>query len=165
MIPTNSDLNDGSQILSRTDRASLVPRAGLNRPRDRNLRAGISISFSAQHPCWFAPPALLSMQAEDGPSLLRLQGQGSAGGKMEKPPARTHLSVGADALRIGRSRAGSDSRRCGVTMAASLTSADPLRLPDATMNSCSRTQAPPTVEAGRARARCTGLADGGSCRS
>lgn len=82
-----------------------------------------------------------------------------------KVRSRPHLSVGADALWNGRSQQVRNSRRRSVTMAASLTYADPLRLPDATINSCSRTQAPPTKRpCGGTTCACTQLADGGSCR-
>lgn len=115
-------------------------------PQDHNLRAGIGSSEALAHRIHVGSlPGLFVMQGEDGPRalLLKGRGQGIKDGESLPPPADSPF--GGCGCAVKRSvPAGQNSRRCGVTMAASLTSTDPLWLPDATMNSCSSTQAPPT---------------------
>lgn len=142
--------NDGSQIPLGTSRLALPARINRwLRPRHRNLRASIlgggalahSIHVGSARPCSRCGPRM-------GRRRPLFKGRGQRikdGGVGEGGDARPDSPFGRFGCAVRRSvPAGQDSRRGGVTMAASLASTDPLRLPDATMNSCSRTQAPPT---------------------
>lgn len=131
-------------------------------PQERNLRASISSSssgsFSAQHPCWLLCFLGLVLGAREGWIVSGYsQGQGSGQGRMEAPLRASPFGRCGCACEADGSPAGSASRRRSVTMAASLASADPSPwLPDATVNSCSRTQAPPTKRPrGGATCACT----------
>lgn len=138
------------------------------RPRDHNLRAGIISSEALAHSIHVGSlPGLFLMRGRGWTAGARFQGQGSAD-KRWRIPLRTHLSVGADALWNGRSRR---VRIPGAVAWLWLHLSRPRTLSGfqtqpwtAAAGRRPRPQNTP-VEAGRARARRTGLAVGGSRRS